>query len=278
MSIVANFPEFDYHSHSALSSTGARRLLDSPAKFAYALTQAQEPKAVFDLGHAVHAKVLGVGAETVLIPEALLASNGAASTAAAKEFIAKARANGETPVKEDVYSQVQAMSEAVLAHPMARALFEQDGIPEASVFATDPDTEVEIRARFDYLATGTGTRVAVDLKTARNASPHGFSRAAAEHGYHVQRGHYLDAYEYSEASDLDGFVFVVVESEAPHLVGVHRLNSEFEEIGVKDARRAREIYRQCVATNTWPGYGDEIHSLIAPFWLIADYQENNLNV
>lgn len=271
--IVHDMPEAEYHAHPALSSTGARLLLDSPRKFQWAQSNPQPYKAAFDVGTAVHSKVLGLGAETVAIPVELLASNGAASTTAAKQFIEQARLNGQTPVKKDVADEINAMAEALLAHPSAAALLEQQGIPEASVFGTDPDTGLELRARFDYLPTGTGTRVGVDVKTGRDASPKGWARAAADHGYHVQRGHYLDTFEYAGGIELDGFAFAVVESTAPYLVGVYRLNSDWEEIGVRRAREARDIYKRCLDTNTWPGYGDEVQSLLAPFWLIADYQE-----
>lgn len=272
--IVLDMPETDYHAHPALSSTGARRLLESPARFQYERTHAQPPKAAFDLGHAVHAKVLGVGAEVAVIPDEILAANGAVSTKAAKEFIGEARAAGLVPIKSAVADEVNAMAESVLAHPTASLLLAQAGSPEASVFATDPDTEVEMRARFDFLATGGRTPVAVDLKTAADASPAGFAKAAASHGYHVQRGHYLDTYQFAGGDPLEGFAFVVVETTAPYLVAVYRLNTEWEDIGLAQAREARTTYRQCLDTNTWPGYGDDIQSLMAPFWLIAEYQES----
>ena len=271
--IFTDMEESVYFGHSALSSTQARQILDSPAKYQYGLTHPRPDKAEFDLGHAVHALVLGRGAPTVVIPEVLLGKGGVASTVGAREFIAEARKKGQTPVKRTVHEQIQAMAKAALKHPMARVLLEQDADSEVSVFGTDPDTGVELRARFDKLPSGGRTPVAADLKTARDASPRGFARAAAEHGYAIQRGHYLDTHRFAGGIDLDGFVFIVVESEAPHLVGVYRLNSDWETLGVDEARRARRIYRECLDTNKWPGYSDSIEALIAPFWVVADAAE-----
>lgn len=262
-----------YHAHPALSSTNARRILESPAKYRWAQTHEQEPKPAFDLGHAVHSKVLGVGAQTVVIPEDVLASNRAVSTVAAQEFIAQARADGLIPVKQEVADEVDAMAEAVLAHPTAAILLGQFGNPEVSAFAIDPETELELRARFDFLPAGGDTPVAVDLKTARDASPAGFTRAAAEHGYAIQRGHYMYVHQLAGDIELDGFVFVAVETTPPYLVGIHRLRSTWETRGVEKAREARLKLRDCLATDTWPGYGDEIHSLTEPFWLIANDAE-----
>ncbi|MGG7510869.1 PD-(D/E)XK nuclease-like domain-containing protein [Plantibacter sp. YIM 135249] len=272
--IVYGLDEAAYHAHPALSSTNARRLLDSPARYKYLQTHPEPPKTVFDVGTAAHSKVLGTGAPIDIIPAKLLASNGAISTTAAKEFIAKSRAAGRVPVKADVAEEVNSMAEAVLAHPSARVLLEQEGHSEVSMFGTDPDTELDVRARFDFAPSGGRTPVAWDLKSARDASPRGFAKAVAEHGYHIQRGHYMDTNEFAGGIDLDGFAFVVVESKAPYLVGAYRLNSDWEDIGVAQAREARTILRRCLDTDTWPGYDDNIQSLIAPFWLIADYQES----
>jgi len=273
--IHLHMPEQEYHAHPALSSTGARRLLESPAKFRHAQTHPEKPKAAFDLGTAVHTKVLGTGDAAIAYPPEHLTPSGNVSTKAATvEWAAEQRAAGLTPISPDQMGEVDGMAEAVLAHPMARVLLEQDGSPEASVFATDPDTGVNMRARFDFLPTGERTSIAVDLKSARDASPAGFAKAAASHGYSTQRAWYLDTYEFAEPSiELDGFVFVVVETEAPFLVGVYRLNTEFEAIGAHQARRARRIYRECLDSGEWPGYSSGIESLMAPFWLVSEYAE-----
>ena len=269
--IILDLEEHLYHARPELSSTQARRLLESPAKYRWEQTHPQAPKVAWDLGTAAHTKVLGTGARAIVYPPEHLTPSGNVSTKAATvEWAEAQRDAGLTPITPEQMGAVDAMAEAVLAHPMARVLFEQEGgNPEASVFGTDPDTDVPVRARFDFLA-----RIAVDLKTARDASPNGFARAAADHGYHIQRAHYLDTLEFAGAEPAAGFVFVVVESTAPYLVGVYRLNSEFEDIGAARARRARDIYRRCLDTDTWPGYGDGIQSLMAPFWLVADASEN----
>jgi hypothetical protein len=275
--IIPALDEATYHAHPALSSSKARDLLKMPpAKAKHKWSQPEEAKAAFDLGTAVHSKVLGVGAPTVAIPESVLSSSGSVGTNAAREFIANARAAGQTPVKAAVAEQVYAMAEAVLAHPLARFLFEQPGTPEASVFSTDPDTEVELRARFDFLpGADAKRRIGVDLKTTEDASRAEFGKTAAKWRYDVQRGHYLDTYEYA-GGQLEGFAFVLVEKAAPHLVAVRPLAPDFEQMGVEDARRARRIYRTCLDLGPagWPGYATDFEDVMPPFWLIAEFQEN----
>lgn len=266
--IIEGLPDHLYHSRPELSSTGARRLLESPAKFRYLQDHPEPPKPVFDVGSCVHAKVLGVGAPITVIPTEYLASNGAVSTKDAKAFIEGARGAGKIPVKQAVADEVNAMSEAILARPFARMLLEQEGVAEASMFASDPDTGVDLRARFDYLAT-----IGVDLKTGRDASKWGFERAVATHGYDVQQEHYRHIRRLIQGGP-GRFVFVVVEKEPPFLCAEYQLDIEFVEIGAAKAKRAREIYAECVATDTWAGYPDEPQLLSPPIFHIADFQEN----
>ncbi|WIE65922.1 PD-(D/E)XK nuclease-like domain-containing protein [Curtobacterium sp. MCLR17_036] len=268
--IDLDLPEAAYHAHPALSSTQARKLLDSPARYQWDRDHPQAPKKEFDLGTAVHSKVLGVGAPTVAIPDELLASNGAASTRAVKEWIEQQRAAGNTPVKQSVAEQVRAMTESVLAHPIARALFEQPGNAEASVFATDPDTSVDMRARFDYLPDFTAEHpVAVDLKTtAKSAAPDAFSRVVADHGYYVQQEWYLHAWGLATGDFTAQMEFVVVETEPPYLVNAYPLASEFAEIGQAKVRQALAIYAACDAAGEFPGYPINPDPLQPPTWLM----------
>ena len=63
----------EYHADpvegGSLSSTGARMLTPprAPARFHYYRSHPRPPKQAFDFGHAVHADVLGVGGEVVVL-------------------------------------------------------------------------------------------------------------------------------------------------------------------------------------------------------------------
>lgn len=266
--IVANLTEAEYHAHPAFSATQAKRILESPARFKYKLDHPDKPKNEFDFGSAAHSKVLGTGYEIVAIPDELLASNGAISTAAAKEFVAGVRAEGKIPVKAHIAAEVDALAEAVLAHPAARALLEQEGTPEASVFSTCPETGVQLRARFDFLAP-----ISVDLKTiGTTASGVDFAKNAASFGYDTQQGHYLDTLEYATGERRE-LLFVVVEAAAPHLVAVHRFDLEFMEMGRVKAMQARKLWAECHETGVWPGFGDDISTVSPPMWAVREFED-----
>lgn len=268
--IVLDMPEADYHAHPALSSTQARHLLESPAKYQWALTHPEPYKAAYDLGTLVHSRVLGVGQDLAVIPEDILASNGAVSTKAAKEFIEKSRADGLIPVKEAVAAEVKAMADSALALPEAREVLESIVGREVSLFA-DIDG-VPMRARFDIY----GGNRAADLKSARDASPKGFNAAVGRLGYHIQDRWYADVHAAITGQELDSFKFIAVENVAPYLVGVYDLDYMWEDLAKERTARARELYRQCVETNTWPGY--QSTTLTPPTWAVYENEEEEIQV
>lgn len=267
--IELGMAEEAYHSHPALSSTGARQLLESPARFRYAQDNPQPYKKAYDLGTLAHSKVLGIGAQAVVIPEDILATNGATSTKAAKEFIEQARVDGLIPVKGALFDEVNAMAEAVLAHPTARAVLEQDGQAEVSLFGTDPETGVECRARMDWRGP-----INADLKsTAKSASKAEFEKTVVSFSYETQEAHYTDTERFATGEDGRPFLFIVVETAAPHLVAVHQLDVVFREMGKTKARRARELFAECTASGIWPGHPEEVQLISPPVWAVYQHEE-----
>ncbi|MGG7450586.1 PD-(D/E)XK nuclease-like domain-containing protein [Plantibacter auratus] len=273
--IVHDMPEADYHAHSALSSTGARRLLESPAKFQYERTHPRAGRAAFDLGTAVHTKVLGTGAGAIAYPDEHLTPSGNVSTKAATvEWAEEQRGLGLTPLAPAQMREVDAMAEAVLAHSIARKLAEQPGMQEASVFATDAHTGVQARCRYDFLPDLDGPQpIAWDLKTtAKSASAEEFTKTVLNLGYDVQDTFYDRVLQSAVGAEIP-FVFVVVEVDAPHLVNVHQLDIVFREMGKTKVQRALETFAQCTESGVWPGFPEEVNLLSPPVWAVYQHEE-----
>lgn len=250
-----------YHSRPELSSTEARLLLQSPAKYRWRKDNPplidDSPK--FDIGKAVHAKVLGQGAEVVIVE----AEDWRSKTA--RDARQEARDAGKAPLLTREFEAVNAMAESVLAHPTARALLAQPGDTEVSVFA-DVDS-VPVRARFDFLPDATDKRtVAVDLKTCMDASKRGFESSVAKYEYAVQRAWYIDAYETVTGQTDTEMIFVAVEKEPPYLVAVHQLPVTWAERGHEMSIRARKTWAECTAAGDWPGYPEAVQVLDEPMW------------
>jgi hypothetical protein len=259
-----------YHADPALSSTGARKLLESPAKFRYAMDHPQPHKDAFDLGTAVHTKVLGVGSGVIAYPPEHLTPSGAVSTKAATvEWLSAKRAEGFVVVTPGQAAAADGMSEAILAHSTARAVFEQDGHPEVSVFGTDPETGVEMRARFDWRGP-----INADVKTtAKSASKAEFEKTVVNFSYETQESHYEDTERFATGEEERPFVFIVAETEAPYLVAVHQLDVVFREMGKAKARRARELFAECTESGIWPGHPEEVQLISPPTWAVFQHAE-----
>jgi hypothetical protein len=107
--------------------------------------------------------------------------------------------------------------------------------------------------------------VFADLKSAVDASPHEFARAAASRRYHVQDAKYSRAFEENDLH-IEHFVFIVVEKEYPYCVAVYQLDEtarlKGEELYMAELRRMAE----CREKDYWPGYGDKIMDMRLPGW------------
>lgn len=266
--VYADIPDHVYHSdRGSLSSSGARKLLppSCPATFRYEQDNPPAPKDEYDMGHAVHTLVLGVGAPIVRIDV------DAWTTKAAREQRDAARAEGKVPLKAADYDAAVAMANAVRRHPVAAMLL-RDGVAEHSIYWRDSETGVMLRARPDWLPrTGPGGRlVIVDYKTSTSASPDKFRSAAADYGYHQQAEWYRDGVAAVGMSEDPAFVFVVQEKKPPYLVSVVELDNDALMLGRRLNRRAIDTYAECVAADHWPTWGDDVHLVSLPTW--AFYQ------
>lgn len=251
--LIHGIPDADYHAMPGLSATGMKWILRSPKHYRQMIDHRVE-KTSFDFGHAVHAKVLGVGMNVAIIPDTLLAKNGAASTLEAKAFIAQARADGLVPVKADVVTEVDAIAEAILAHPKAGPLLELPGHAEVSLFGNDPQTGTRLRGRIDYL---TDTSINVDLKTTNDVRRQNIARTIVNFGYDIQSEAYRHLLRIN-GLDPAPTVLIFVEKEPPHEVRVVSLANPLWALGGERAmRRAIDLYADCIATDTWPGDDDQ---------------------
>ena len=276
--LVEGLDEDTYHADpvegGSLSYTGMKELLKSPAHFRHYMDQPRVEKKVFDAGHIVHALVLGTPLNVVEIPESVLASNGAATTKAAKEFVAAARLDGLIPVKAHELEPLHATAEAVLAYMPARELFEGEGPTELSMFTPDPASGVWLRGRADKVADVEGETVLVDLKTCLDAVPQAFNRqSVAKFGYYLPADVYSRLYAQITGTPAPEMRFVAVTKTAPHLVSVNTIDWAYEDLGEKAMRTAITRYKAGVETGTWPGYPEELTTLTPPAYLIYDQDE-----
>lgn len=254
-------PEADYFGDPALSQSQAKTLLDCPARYRWERDHPRsDDNPAFAIGHAAHAKVLGVGAEVVAID--VDSRRGKAWTEPADA----ARAEGKVPLLRKDADAVDAMAEAVLAHDMARAILESSGKAEQSLAWTDEQTNVDLRGRIDWLTTmANGTPFLADLKTSASADPADFGKSIHQWGYGLQSAWYRAGYRAITGEDAI-FGFIVVEKSAPYFVTVGRADGIADERGEQQMRDALDTYRRCLDTNEWPAYPADFITFPSPRW------------
>lgn len=264
--------ESEYRAIPALSATSAKWLLRSPAHYKHRMENRVE-SVTFDVGHAVHAKILGVGAGVVAYPdEHLTPSGNVSSKAATKEWAEEQRTAGLTPISPDQMAAMGAMAEAVLTHPVAGPLLELPGETEVPLIAECPTTGVPIKGRIDRLARDGDRLIPVDLKTTPDASPEAFTQHIAKFGYDIQGAMYRRLIQILRGVEAEPFRIIAVEKEEPHAVAVHDIDGWYAEIGDRRLDRAIARYAEAIKSNHWPAYPAVVHTPDPPAWLA--YQED----
>lgn len=263
----------DYHAdpclEPALSASLAKLIVSRSPCHAWTASQRLNPcyegtnKKHFDIGRAAHRAVLGKGERYIAIPKTLLASNGAASTKAAKEFIEEARADGLTPLKTEEIAAVDLMAEKIR---------DELGLHGVNI---DPAYSEQVavahlggiwnRVMIDYAPPGPNAPL-YDIKTTTDASPDAVRRTLMSHDLQIQAQHYLEVWR-AVTGEERAFLFVFVEKEAPHSVTMARIAAGTMVIGRKQISRARAMWRNCLDANDWPAYPHGILEIDFPeYW------------
>lgn len=239
-----------------------------------------------DRGNILHALVLGVGKRVDEIPLEHLASNGAASTKAAKDFIATSRKAGRIPVKPaklEVHRQVANALKARLS-AIGHTL---DGRSELAVewWEPTPHGPVQCRCMMDHVLIhglpldtfgivqshdGPPMATIYDLKTTPDAHPDRCERTADGLLYAIQAAAYPRALTalYPRLGGRIDFRFLWCEHKRPYAIwDPPVLDGPFREIGERWWRRAVNAWGEGLATGRWPDYRtpDRVE-MRAPMW------------
>lgn len=223
-----------------------------------------------DLGDLAHAALLEphrLKTDYVAIPKDLLASNGALSTKAAKDFKASNEAQGITVLKADEFSAVEQMVKSVRAK-IGRWLDVPAKI-EHALYWEDDLTGIRCKCRPDFLVVKPTSCVVLDVKTTADASPFEFQKRVEQHGYWLQDAHYSAGVKAVFGRD-PLFLFVVVETVWPFQCAVYELSTP-------DKANARDVRTQllidvgaCQESGDWDDdWANQITTLNLRQWAIT---------
>ncbi len=262
-----DLPETDYHADRSLaptlgrslSSTGAKTILDAPARYMW---EREHPKHkdAWDVGTIAHKLILRSDDNRIRVADAYDWKKWQTWNPWKEEQ----RAAGLVPIHRGDLLAASKMATAIRHHPVASAIF-TEGRPEVSFYWIDAATGVTCRGRVDWLRDN----AIIDLKTINRADVKTITRQSADHGYAQQADFYRRGI-YARTGQWLPFVHVFVENEAPHIVHVVQLSDDFLDIGAARNDRAIEIFAECESTGQWPAYSEHDITLIhPPAWLSA---------
>lgn len=189
-------------------------------------------------------------------------------TNAAQEARDQARRDGKWPILRKDVERVDDIVEATFLqlhshHDMTGAF--RDGDAEVHFSWKDPETGIDCKARLDYLSKD--HRRIWDLKcTSGSAHPEMVTKRIFQNGYDVQGCFYIEAVQhFYNVSDVE-FYLVTVETEAPYGLSVVGLDPSVKWLGQKKIEVGKKLWKEALATHTWPGYPRETCWATLPVW------------
>lgn len=210
------------------------------------------PTAAMKLGTLVHAIVL----EEETVDSRFVVFEGDRRTKAGKEEYQEIVESGKEPVSVADMRLADAVASSVKLHKIAGPLFDE-GMPEVSRFRDRGTELLPQKCRLDFLSPNG----IIELKTAADASPAGFTNQIYRMKYHLQAAFYADMLGITGAN---GFTFVAVETSPPYPVGVYIPSPEVMQHGRELYARMLAKFDECWLKQEWPGY--DCGLIMPPGW------------
>lgn len=278
--VTSNVQTFDdmsneeYHAHPALGSTSLKTLAGpgGPAKWKYDQENPIGYKQEFAFGTAAHSLILENDESKIHIIKAKNPRGETATDFRTKKAQAErdeAIAAGKEPLLQYEWDQIRWIRDRIMEHPLVENAL-TDHVAEQSIF-WERD-EVELKVRPDALKISDRGGLILDLKTLADANPSRFGKSAYDFGYYISAAHYEEGV-YQLTGERLPFVFINVEKKPPYLVSIIELEEEALDYGRYMIDRAIRIYKECKASDTWPGYPLFTGGVGLPFWATRDLDD-----
>lgn len=254
--LITGMPNEMYHSiRGFVSSSGLRYFEESPLHYQAYLRSEKKQTDDQLLGTLFHMLVL----EPELFDQMYICVPGDRRNKEVKDAVAAAEATGRTVVKTEMYDTVKKMAEKTLAKIKRMGLFTPSGLSEASVFVVDPATDCPIKARFDRIEPELG--VVYDFKSYSSASEYSFRPQLFRMRYDRQAALYLRAASIHFGKPFTDFVNIVCETSDPWEPNCLRVDDPTIDRATERLYGLLERFKQCLDTDTWPGFEDRIQSI-----------------
>lgn len=253
-----------YHSMPGLSNSGLIHLLDCPARYYTEYLDANKPKAKkadhFTIGSAVHSMVLEP--EKFNLQNYIMPKFDRRTKQGKEDYeYSLTMSEGKNVIDEEQYDLAKAMHDSVMKNINWLPNLLKTAHIEQSFFWVDEDYQVQLKSRPDIYTED----FYIDLKTTDSIA--NFSRSVYNHGYHRQAALAREALLKLTGIKYTNFLYVVIETRYPYLCKSFVLDEASLDKGHAEFKRGAEIYKQCLETNKWPGYTNQVEQLYLPAWL-----------
>lgn len=242
-----------YFALEALSASGAKLLRKSPLHYKADRLKSRQPTPAMVFGTVVHRLALEPERPAFVVKRLNWASKEGKLErerleATGLPILSEADGDRAMAIRDALWSDARIAEMLEAATKEQAMLWQQHG--------------VNCKAKADAIGDG----IIIDLKTTLDAGPQEFARSIAAFGYHRQAAWYLDGYQAIKGERASDFIFIAVESNAPHAVALYRLDAASIAAGRLEMARAAAVYRECLATGEWPGYQRDLTTLSLPQW------------
>lgn len=254
----------DYFALPGVNWSTLKHMRDSAKAYRYACDNKRPDTWPLMLGRAVHSAVLTPAAFNA---EFVVWDGGDRRGKDWAEF--KAQHSGMTILKADEMDLVSDIARAVRADPVAAAHL-AGGDTEQPVIWDDPATGMRCKARPDLVDRD--RLLLIDLKTTRSIDPRRFGLECARLGYHLQMAHYAAGCLHGLGWAPQSHMFVAVEKDPPHDVGVFEIPPANREIAWEEVAALLERVRQCREANRWPGRFESVQLLQLPAYIEGELE------
>lgn len=261
MSLIKGIPNEEYHRSSGFSrSTAWNVITGSPARVDYDRNHPTKPTSALILGNGFHSATL----EPHLFEKEFEVKPGQIDgksplTKHYKEKFASMQEKDEsiTWLSRSDFEMVSDMADSANSNPWFRSMMDSGKFIVEGTGYFDCEG-VKCKVRPDLYDPESG--LIIDLKSTQDASEQGFRSSVRKFGYHFQTFWYMEGLR-RLGHHVSDFVFVAVEKAPPYLVGIYRINPEEVARQERQMIRACQIWANCTATETFPGYSTEVVTL-----------------
>jgi hypothetical protein len=249
-----------YHARPEISSSDVKAVASK--SLAHWKGKVWKDSTAFALGSAVHALVLE--------PQKNLVMRGPEDRRGNKWKDAQLAADldGKILLTEGDYDLAQQIAAPIINHKIVKSwIADPSFVAEASFFAKDPQTGVNIKCRPDGYIPSSG--IVFDIKTTRDASPDGFPREIRNYNYDLQAAFYLRCLR-AAGHDAKVFVFVCVEKDTPYAIGLHDLTDRYLAVADMRVTETLEKISRAEAANDFTTGWPLVNHVDLPRWQIDE--------